>query len=260
MADTLNITATFGPVQGDRTTLSHSCRKTLDTIYQHPMSHNLEWADVVALFAKLGSVEHKPNNEFVLAIDGDRQLLRKGHGKDLHTDDVVQVRHMLTRAGWSPETGKEAMSAIVPTAEKADRPDMLVAIEHHEARIYQLDISAASQADHTIRPYDPHHFLHHLSHKDQSHEHGQREAEDPSFYVRIAEAVRPAGRIVVVSNGHGHSNAGHHLIDYLRQQHKDIFQKVSPLIDADLSAATPPQLLALGRHALSAEAAGGKAD
>lgn len=260
MENTANITATFGPVPGDRATLSNSCRTTLDKIYQHPISHNLEWSHVIALFSKLGSVEHKSNNEFVFAIGGEHQLMRKAHGKDLHADDVVKFRHMLTRAGWVPQADKAMPPGAISPTEAADLPDVLVAIEHHEARIYTLDISAADQANHAIRPYDPHHYLHHLSHKDQPRERGQRASEDPSFYTRISEALRPAGRIVVVGHGHGHSNAGHHLIEYLERHHNDIFQKLSPLVDVDLSKLTSPQLLALGRHALSIQAGIAAAD
>jgi hypothetical protein len=251
MVDTTDITVTFGPVRGDRKTLSKSCRTTLDGIYQHPLSHNLEWPDVIALFAKLGTVEHKSNNEFVFAIGGEHHLMRKAHGKNLPADDVVEFRHMLTRTGWSPETARSMTPRINSPVEPGGLPDLLVAMEHREARIYQLDVAAADQANHTIRPYDPHHFLHHLSHKDQSGERGQRVAEDPSFYARIAEALRPAGRIVVVGHGDGHSNAAHHLAAYLQQHCQDIFQKLSPEVDADLSNLTASQMLVLGRHSLS---------
>ena len=186
--DPANINATFGPVQGDRSTLSNSCRATLHAIYQHPLSHNLEWPDVIALFAKLGTVEHKSNNEFVFSIGGEHHLMRKAHGKNLPADDVVEFRHMLTRAGWSPETAK-SMSGIISPSVPAGLPDVLVAVDHREARIYQLDVAAADQANHWIRPYDPHHFLHHLSHKDQSRERGQHEPEkcqptNPSAQIR----------------------------------------------------------------------------
>jgi len=42
MVDEVNITATFGPAQGDRVTLSKSCRTTLDTIYQHPIADSAD--------------------------------------------------------------------------------------------------------------------------------------------------------------------------------------------------------------------------
>nr|WP_294501441.1 hypothetical protein [uncultured Rhodopila sp.] len=100
--DTGNITATFGPVQGDRAALTRSARTTLDAIYQHPLSHNLEWADVVALFSRLGTVDHMANNEYVFAIGGEHRQMWKPHGKNILADNVIEFRHMLTRAGWSP--------------------------------------------------------------------------------------------------------------------------------------------------------------
>ena len=248
---TVDITATFGASPGDRTTLSKSCRGTLDGIFRHPLSHNLEWADVIALFLKLGTVDHKSNNEFVFAIAGEHRLMRETHGKNLPADAVVAFRHMLTRAGWSPETAKPMPQGIASPEMEPGLPDLLVAVDHREARIYRLDVAPADQTSHAIRPYDPHHFLHHLAHKDQSRERGQRAAEDPSFYACIAEAVRSAGRIVVVGHADGHANAGRHLAAYLQLHHKDLFQKLRLEMDADLSALTMPQLLALGRHSLA---------
>jgi hypothetical protein len=188
---------------------------------------------VIALFAKLGAVDHKSNNEYVFSIGGEHHLMHAGHGKDLRTDDVVIFRHMLTRAGWSPDNAKPVVPDLAFTKKLVDLPNLLVAIEHREARIYQIDLASADQAAHAIKPYDPHHFLHHLSHKDKAGEGGQRVAEDPSFYGRIAEALRPAGRIVVIEHGTGHSNAGRHLVAYLQLHHNDIFEKLSLEVDAD---------------------------
>ena len=249
--DTGNIIATFCPARGDHTTLSKSCLTTLDAIYRHPLSHNLEWADVIALFAKLGSVDHKSNNDHVFSVGDEHHLMHAAHGKDLRTDDMIAFRHMLTRAGWSPETARPAPPGVALPKPPESLPDLLVAIEHRQAQIYQLDLTAGDQSMHAIRPYDPHHFLHHLSHKDQPAERGQRVAEDLSFYARIAEALRLAGRIVVVGHGTGHANAGHRLVAYLKLRHKDIFQKLTLEVEADLSSLTLPQLLVLGRHSLS---------
>jgi hypothetical protein len=249
--DTGNITATFGPPQGDLTTLSNSYRATLEGIFQHPLSHNLEWADVIALFSKLGTVTHKSNNEFVFAIAGEHHLMHAAHGKNLPADTVIAFRHMLTRAGWSPYAANPKPAGTASPEKPASPPDLLVAVDHREAHIYQLDIAPTDQTRHVIRPYDPHHFLHDLSHKDQSGERGQRVAEDAGFYARIAEALRPAGRIVVVSHGDGQANAGRHLTAYLALHHKDLSNKLSLEMDADLPNITKPQLLALGRHSLA---------
>jgi hypothetical protein len=258
-----DITATFGPAPGDRTTLSKASSRTIDAIYQHPLSHNLEWSDVVALFEKLGTVDQKHHNDITFGIAGEHHRVRKPHGKDLTADDVMAFRHMLTRAGWAlPEKSElkhEALGApgatsrpATPVAADAARPALLAVVEHHETRIYHLNIDAADVADHVILPYDPHHFLHHLTHKDESAERGQRAPESHVFYEEIAQALLPAGRIVLVGHGKGHSNAAHHLAEYLREHHHETFLKIVSETIADSSSLTVPQLLVLGRRTLTA--------
>jgi len=91
-------------------------------------------------------------------------------------------------------------------------------VDHHGTKIFDVDVSSDDVSEHVIRPYDPHHFLHHLVHKDQSREQGQRAPEEPAYYERIADAVAPGGKIVVVGHGAGKSNAAHHLTEYLQSR------------------------------------------
>ncbi len=128
-------------------------------------------------------------------------------------------------------------------------PDMIVAIEHHAARIFQIDIHSHEVSEHTLKPHDPHHFRHHLTHKNEDHEQGQRASEDPAFYEQIAHVLAGGNRIVIVGHGTGHSNAGHHLAEHLRAKHTETAQRVHE-VTADLSAVSDKQLLALGREAL----------
>ena len=231
-------------IAGDRPTLSKSDRHILDCLFAHPVAHNLEWRDTLALFTKLGTIEHLPNNETSIRIGAEHETLRRPHNKDLTTEEIMALRHFLTRAGWSTKHPPVPVSAT----------DFLIAIDHHEARIYHMDLRPADPANQIIKPYDPHHFLHHLTHKDQIRQRGERAAEDPSFYERISQAVVaavPHGRIVILGHGKGHSDAAHHLGDWLRRHHPETFQHIACATAADLSALSPPQLLALGREALA---------
>lgn len=254
MAD-IDITATFRPPSADWTTLSKSSRSTIEALYRHPLSHNVEWSEIVALFGKLGTVDHKPHNGIAFGIGGERHRVHKLHGNDLSGAEVITFRHMLTRAGWGPESRQSAAGAGAsdrPAAVTLEPPDLLVVIHQHEARLYHLDVRSADLADHVIRPYDPHHLLHHVSHNDQAREQRQQTPEDKAFYERIAQAVSPAGAVVVIGHGTGRSNAAQRLTEYLHKHHPDTFQKVACEAVANLSSLTAPQLLDLGRRALTA--------
>ena len=223
-------------------TVSGSHRRTLDAILRHPTAHNLEWNDVVSLFEKLGAVEQKANAEFVFQVGAERHVMRKPHAKDLTQTEVLELRKFLSRIDLSSERDD--------AADAASPPSLMVAMDHHEAKIYRVDVTAADASQHTIKPYDPHHFQHHLTHKDQSREEGQRTAEDPGYYERIAQALAGAGKIVLVGHGHGKSNASLHLAEYLQAHHSEIYRRVAGDLSADLSSVTTPQLLELARGAL----------
>ena len=243
------ISVSFGPVPQDLTTLSKTSAATLAALFRHPIASNLSWLDVTKLFEKIGTVDQKAHNDVAFGAGGEHHAMRKPHNKDLTKPEVMELRHLLTKAGWSPRASTAAV--IDDTSAPATPPDLLVVMDHHEARVFHLDVSSVDIADHVIKPYDPHHYLHHLSHKDQSRERGQRSPEDHKFYAEIAHAVADAGRIVLVGHGKGHSNAADHLVEYLHQHHRDIAEKLTREEDADLSALTDPQLLALGRRALT---------
>jgi len=201
-------------VDGTLSKITGSHRRTLEAIFRHPSAHNLEWSDVVGLIAVIGDVHEKANGEFVFEVAGNRRhLIRKPHTKDLTSSEVIELRHFLAQAGLSPELPSQPAGHPTPAA-----PSLLIVVDHHGTKIFDVDVSSDDVSEHVIRPYDPHHFLHHLVHKDQSREQGQRAPEEPAYYERIADAVAPGGKIVVVGHGAGKSNAAHHLTEYLQSR------------------------------------------
>ncbi len=230
--------------------ITGSHRRTLDAVFRHPTAHNLEWSDVVALAGKLGRLHEQSNDKYVFELAADRLVMRKPHSKDLTTDDVLALRQFIMKAGLSPDHRPEAESNPVPAGEDYATPNLVVVVDHHGARIFHVDVASGDTSEHVIKPYDPHHYLHHLMHKDQSRERGQRSPEEPAYYDKIAATLAHSGKIVVVGHGDGKSNAAHHLIDYLKAHHTETYQRVVREVVADLSATTPPQLLELARQAL----------
>lgn len=229
----------------ERTAIHGAHLRTLEALFRHPTAHNLEWMDVVALIEKIGAVHQQANDKFAFDVGGEHYLMHKPHTKDLTSSEVVDLRHFLQRAGWSPEAPSQAAARPEPAP-----PSLMVVVDHHGAKIYRVDTASGDASKREIKPYDPHHFLHQLTHKEQSREQGQRAPEDATFYKRIGDALAAGGRIVVVGHGTGKSNAAQHLTEYLRTHHRETYQRIVREIGADLSAITTPQLLELAEQAL----------
>jgi hypothetical protein len=215
-------------------------RRTIDAIFRHPSAHNLEWRDVASLIGHIGDARQQGNNEFVFTVAGKQLLMHKPHTKDMTSPDVAAVRQFLMHAGVAAEQATPDPAA----------PTLLIVVDHHGTKIFHVDLTNDDTSAHVIAPYDPHHFLHHLTHKDQDREQGQRAREEPAYYEKIAEAVALGGQLVVVGHGKGKSNAAHHLTDYLLAHHRETYQRIVREIDTDLSAITTPQLLDLARDAM----------
>ncbi len=88
------------------TTLTSSHQRTFDRIFQHPISHNLEWRDVHALLAEMGQVAKEHNGSLKVTRNGQTLVLHPTSSKDVaEVDEVMSLRHFLERSeSPSPET------------------------------------------------------------------------------------------------------------------------------------------------------------
>jgi hypothetical protein len=220
-------------------------RRTLNAIFHHPVAHNLSWMDTLHLLTHLGSAEEKADGKYSLTMKGRHLIFRKPHNKHLDAQEITELRAYLASAGVSPESPSGTAAAAGP-----DTVDVIVLIGHHGAKLYQVHL-ASTQPGETIRPYDPHHFLHHLQHRDEKRERGQRAPEDLTFYDRIAEALREADRIVLLSHGTGLSDASQILAERLKKQHPEVYARIVRQADANTSAMTEAEVLAYARQALA---------
>jgi hypothetical protein len=223
-------------------------RRTLDAIFHHPVSHNLSWMDALQLLTHLGSVQEEADGKYSLTINGKHLIFHKPHGKHLDAREITELRHYFASAGISPENPYGTRPAAEP-----DSVDVVVLIDHHGAKLYRIHLSSSQHAE-TIKPYDPHHFLHHLHHRDELREQGQRAPEDLTFYDRIAEALREADRIVLLSHGTGASNAAQVLGERLKKYYAGIYARIVREAEVNTSAMTEAEILAYGREALTTDA------
>ncbi|NNN08850.1 MAG: hypothetical protein HKL85_06600 [Acidimicrobiaceae bacterium] len=86
--------------------LNNHHRDTLVKIFQHPTSHNIEWNDVVSLLTVTGSIDEHRDGKFEVHLETEVRYLDRPKHKDIDVQMVVDLRHMLTDAGYGPEVDR----------------------------------------------------------------------------------------------------------------------------------------------------------
>lgn len=81
--------------------LDNRHRNTLRQIFQHPVSHNIEWHAVTSLLDAIGTVTVHAG-KVTIAVGAERQVFDHPAGKDIDAQMVVDLRRMLTAAGYTP--------------------------------------------------------------------------------------------------------------------------------------------------------------
>jgi len=73
--------------------------RTLGMLFEHPLSHNIEWRDVVQMLDALGSTKAGGHDTLHATVNGKTVVLHGTHHKALATEQVMQLRHFLREAG-----------------------------------------------------------------------------------------------------------------------------------------------------------------
>jgi hypothetical protein len=77
-------------------------RDTLRQIFEHPTSHNIEWRAVVSLLEAVGTATVRHDGKVAVKIGPELEFLEPPAGKDVDDQMVVDLRRMLTGAGYRP--------------------------------------------------------------------------------------------------------------------------------------------------------------
>jgi hypothetical protein len=80
--------------------LSNHHRNTLREIFQHPVSHNIEWRSVVSLLEAVGSVVEHHDGKAAVTVGSQTEYFDPPAHKDVDAQMVVDLRRMLTAAGY----------------------------------------------------------------------------------------------------------------------------------------------------------------
>jgi hypothetical protein len=82
--------------------LNHHHRNTVEKLFEHPSSRNIEWREVESLLEAIGTVTREHNGKLVVSVGPETEVFGPPHGKDLDTQTVVDLRRMLDNAGYAP--------------------------------------------------------------------------------------------------------------------------------------------------------------
>ena len=94
------------PSMSEPTHLSNHHRNTLRQLFQHPVSHNIEWRAVVSLLEAVGSVVERHEAMVAVTVGSQTEFFDPPAHKDIDTQAVVDLRRMLSAAGYGPEVAE----------------------------------------------------------------------------------------------------------------------------------------------------------
>ena len=208
--------------------------RTFETIFRHPVAHNLAWRDVHSLLRHLGQVVEEPNGNLRVTRNGQTLVLHTPRTKDVaDTSELMELRHFILRS----ET---------PLAETdAKESHWLLVIDHHQARIFRSELRGAVPQQ--ILPHDPEDYFRH-AHNSKDFSRGQEKPEPNSFFEPVARALKDAGKILVFGSGKGTSSEMEQFIAWAKQHHHELAERIIGSQVVDENHLTEPQLLAKARE------------
>jgi hypothetical protein len=81
--------------------LSGRHRDTLLQIFQQETNYNIDWHDIVSLLGAIGTIEQRHDDMFLFRIGEESEVLRRPSGKDIDGQQLVDLRRILTSAGYA---------------------------------------------------------------------------------------------------------------------------------------------------------------
>ena len=214
--------------------LSGAHLRTYQMIFQHPVSHNLSWREVHALFRHIADVTDEHNGNMKVTRNGQVLVLHEARTKDVaETDELMALRHFLER------------SEVAPTAVPDAEASWLVVIDHQEARIYRsAEPDAVPQQ---IRPHVPAEYFRH-AHNSKDFSRGKEKPDPNSFFEPVAGVLKGAGHILIFGTGTGTSSEMDQFTDWLKQHRPELAKRIIGARVIDEHHLSEAQLLAKARE------------
>ena len=78
-------------------------RATVERIFSHPVSHNIQWHDVLSLLESMDAVTEEHDGRYAVTLGSETQTFDAPRHHDIDEQQVIDLRRMLRGAGISPE-------------------------------------------------------------------------------------------------------------------------------------------------------------
>jgi hypothetical protein len=88
-------------VEGAKLNAHH--RATVEKIFQHPVSHNIQWHDVLSLLNSVAEVTEGHDRRYKVTLGPETETLDAPPGHDVDEQMVIDLRRMLKGAGITSE-------------------------------------------------------------------------------------------------------------------------------------------------------------
>jgi hypothetical protein len=83
--------------------LSREHTHTLQALFQHPVTYNLEWRQIVALLEAVGTITETHDRHYHVTVNGQGYDLNRPHHKDFaDVTELMALRHFMQRVGVVP--------------------------------------------------------------------------------------------------------------------------------------------------------------
>jgi len=79
-------------------------RATVGRIFNHPVSHNIQWHDVLSLLNSVAAVTEESDGRYTVTLGSETETFDAPRHHDINEQQVVDLRRMLRGAGITPES------------------------------------------------------------------------------------------------------------------------------------------------------------
>jgi hypothetical protein len=79
-------------------------RATVEKIFNHPVSHNIQWHDVLSLLESVAEVTKESDGRYRVTLGDETETFDVPRQHDIDEQQVVDLRRMLRGAGIAPDS------------------------------------------------------------------------------------------------------------------------------------------------------------